>query len=303
MIVVLRAMLPPASQPLSSTATFVMPWLLGQVVGGGQAVPAAADDDHVVGGLGVGVAPEEVGVGHRSDLLHLGVEQGLGGDLGRDTPPEVAKYRRCVPGVASSIGSQAYAIGPPDGVPVGGAGDVADACGPRAVTGSLPITTSALSSGDQLAGDVRRQRVAAEEVLVRPDGEAQPGLVRVVLGGHVDAPEPIALLQPEAGERGPAARRSAGPVRPERVPQLQAQVGAWCRAPSPARRRTRQRIAVTGTWPTYPRLAGEVAEALVRQVQVGQRLDQLPGPRPPHADAAGAGRDVAHVDAAPARAG
>ena len=36
--------------------------VLGQEVGGGQAVPAAADDHGVVGGLGLRVAPEEVRV-------------------------------------------------------------------------------------------------------------------------------------------------------------------------------------------------------------------------------------------------
>ena len=59
-MVVLRAMLPPASQPRSSTATSVMPWLLGQVVGGGQAVAAAADDDHVVRTLRLGRAPQRL---------------------------------------------------------------------------------------------------------------------------------------------------------------------------------------------------------------------------------------------------
>ena len=58
MIVVLRAMFPPASQPRSSTATSVMPWLLRQVVGGREAVPAAADDHDVVGALRLRVAPE-----------------------------------------------------------------------------------------------------------------------------------------------------------------------------------------------------------------------------------------------------
>ena len=49
MIVVLRPVLPPPSQPFSSTATLRMPCSLGQVVGGGEAVAAGADDDHVVG--------------------------------------------------------------------------------------------------------------------------------------------------------------------------------------------------------------------------------------------------------------
>ena len=57
MIVVLRPVLPPPSQPLSSTAMFRDAVLLGEVVGGREPVPAGPDDDHVIGRLGLGRAP------------------------------------------------------------------------------------------------------------------------------------------------------------------------------------------------------------------------------------------------------
>ena len=51
MIVVLRPVLPPPSQPFSSTATLRDPVLLGQVVGRGQPVAARTDDHDVIGRL------------------------------------------------------------------------------------------------------------------------------------------------------------------------------------------------------------------------------------------------------------
>ena len=53
----------PAGQPAALHDRHVRdPVVLREVVGGGEAVPAAADDHDVVGGLWVGVAPEPVGV-------------------------------------------------------------------------------------------------------------------------------------------------------------------------------------------------------------------------------------------------
>ena len=53
----------PARQPAPLQHRHVGdPVVLGQVVRGREAVPAAADDDHVVGPLGLRVAPQEVGV-------------------------------------------------------------------------------------------------------------------------------------------------------------------------------------------------------------------------------------------------
>ena len=54
---VLRPALPEPIQPFSSTATLVMPVLLRKVIGGGEPVPAAADDHRVIAGLGRGIAP------------------------------------------------------------------------------------------------------------------------------------------------------------------------------------------------------------------------------------------------------
>ena len=56
MIVVLRPVLPPPSQPFSSTAMLRHAVLLGEVVGGGEPVAAGADDDGVVGGFRLGRA-------------------------------------------------------------------------------------------------------------------------------------------------------------------------------------------------------------------------------------------------------
>ena len=47
-MVVLRPTLPPPSQPLSTTATRFSPCSLARVVGGRQAVPATADNHHVI---------------------------------------------------------------------------------------------------------------------------------------------------------------------------------------------------------------------------------------------------------------
>ena len=56
-MVVLRPVLPPPIQPFSSTATLREAVLAGEVVGGAEPVAAAADDQRVVGGLGLGAAP------------------------------------------------------------------------------------------------------------------------------------------------------------------------------------------------------------------------------------------------------
>ena len=62
MIVVFRAMLPPASQPFFQDGDVGHPVVLGQEVRRRQAVPAAADNDGVVRGLGLGVPPKEIRV-------------------------------------------------------------------------------------------------------------------------------------------------------------------------------------------------------------------------------------------------
>ena len=57
MIVVLRPVLPPPSQPLFSAPRHGDAVLLGEVIGGREAVPAAADDDHVIVGARLGRRP------------------------------------------------------------------------------------------------------------------------------------------------------------------------------------------------------------------------------------------------------
>ncbi len=54
---VLRPVLPPPIHPFSSTAILREPVFGGEVVGGAEAVSAAADDDRVVGGLWLRLAP------------------------------------------------------------------------------------------------------------------------------------------------------------------------------------------------------------------------------------------------------
>ncbi len=53
------------------------PVVLGQVVGGGQTVSAAADDHDVVGGLGVRIAPEEVRVLRQLLRVHWALQSFL----------------------------------------------------------------------------------------------------------------------------------------------------------------------------------------------------------------------------------
>ena len=54
---VLRPTLPPPIQPFSRTATLRTPILLGEVIGRRESVPAAADDDDVVIGPRLRIAP------------------------------------------------------------------------------------------------------------------------------------------------------------------------------------------------------------------------------------------------------
>ena len=62
MSVVLRAMLPPASQPLLQDRDVGDAMVFGQVVRGRQAMPATTDDDDVVGRFRRRVAPKELGM-------------------------------------------------------------------------------------------------------------------------------------------------------------------------------------------------------------------------------------------------
>src|SRR5207248_9452948 len=68
---------------------------------------------------------------------------------------------------------------------------------------------------------LEQSRAPDEVALVELDGEAESGLPGRVLRGHVRAPHPVALLEPQRVDRLVAARDEA--VRPaglpERVPE------------------------------------------------------------------------------------
>ncbi len=141
-------------------------------------------------------------------------------------------------------------------------------------------------------------RLADETGLVAADGEADSRLVRIVLVGHVDAPGPVTLLQPQGVEGGaPGRDRSEVPAGlPERVPEPEAEVGGGVQLPAQladvAQAQGRDRDVADVGLP-----GAEVAERLVREVVRRERLDEVAGERAPDADAAGAGGDVPDVDA------
>ena len=144
------------------------------------------------------------------------------------TPAPKYSISTSVPGPAAAAAGPGVGDVLPRGAAVGRAGHI-----PR----RAPLHVHRLAAhhdlgriGDDQAGQPLpgpgpfpgHQRVPAQEVtLARPDREAEPGLVRVVFGGHVHAPGPVALFQPQAVERGPARRDHAvvRPGRPQRVPQ------------------------------------------------------------------------------------
>ena len=86
------------------------------------------------------------------------------------------------------------------------------------------------------------QRVAADELagLVQLHGEAEAGLVRVVLGGDVDAPHPVALLDPQRVDGAvPAGDQAvAEPPPPRARPTGRRRTPSGSTAPSRARPRT-----------------------------------------------------------------
>ena len=82
----------------------------------------------------------------------------------------------------------------------------------------------------------RDERVPADEGrrLVEPNREAETRFVRVVFGGHVGAPDPVALLDAQRVDRAVAA--ADDPVRgagfPDRVPEGQPVFGGAVELPS-----------------------------------------------------------------------
>src|SRR6266568_5424497 len=140
-----------------------------------------------------------------TDAGHRGVEQRLLGHAGRQPVSEVLHVHA---GAGHGRGGGKPGVGDrrADAVPVRGAGDVAE---------RDSVYVDRLLAEDDGLGIVENEarefpggllgaeeRVAADEVaLVEPDGEPEPRLVRIVLGGHVRAPRPVALLQTQAVER------------------------------------------------------------------------------------------------------
>src|SRR5215207_10722941 len=108
-----------------------------------------------------------------------------------------------------------------------------------------------------------------------------------MLGGHVRPPHPVALLQPEPAESAAAARDDAQrlPSLPQEIPQPQAEISRGVELPPElpdVREPERDDRNLTHEDP----VRSEEPERLVREVVLGQALDQLARARPPYPDAA-----------------
>ena len=91
---VLRAMLPPASQPFSSTATFIQAMRFGEVVSCREAMPAAAHDNHVIVGFERGTAPLPIPAGVTGEGI---------ADQGKDRKPgHRAVYAKMTPVISAT---------------------------------------------------------------------------------------------------------------------------------------------------------------------------------------------------------
>ena len=130
----------------------------------------------------------------------------------------------------------------------------------------------------------RGERIPADEAagLVEADGEAQAGLVRVLLGRDVDAPHPVALLDPEGVDGPVAAGHQAVSLacRPEPRPRGRPRNPSGSRAPSPAR----PRRSPAPPAPAPGRATGlgrEVREGLVGQGRPRSGAGAGPGPPGP----------------------
>ena len=118
------------------------------------------------------------------------------------------------------------------------------------------------------------QRVASPDEaarLVELDAEAEPGLVRRRLGRDVRAPDPVALLQPQALDRPVAAGDQ--PVRlarrPQRAPTAPAPYSLDAYSSQPSSPTNVTRSARTGTSPTV--ISCEVMNGNAVVAQVGRR--------------------------------
>src|SRR6478736_2929091 len=233
---------------------------------------------------------------------HLRVDQRLCGDRGSDASTEVVD----LDAVADAQRGRQPGVGdrPADGVPEFGARDIPG--GPVVHVHRFRAQNHAAAVVDGQAGQPAGDRVVAhagqrvptdEGLLARADREAQAGLVRVVLGGHVGTPGPVTLLQPQTVERGPAGGDDAVPPagRPQHVPEALAVVRGGVQLPA--------QLAHVGQPHRGDRnpadanlLGAEVLQALVGEVVGADGLHDLAGQRSPQPDAAGAAGDVADLD-------
>ena len=139
-----------------------------------------------------------------------------------------------------------------------------------------------------------QRRLADEVVLGHPHRELHARGGRLVLGGHIGPPQPVALLDPQAVEGDPPGGDHVVGLAgvEEQIPQRRTVFGAGVDLPAeladighPQHR--------DGDRAEVGLQCAEVFELLVRQVVGAQRRHHVAGPRSPHADAAGAAGDVA----------
>src|SRR5918994_841957 len=228
-------------------------------------------------------------------LLHRRVEKRLLGDRGRVALPEVLDLEpgsglgelRRYPGVG-------YA--PPDRVPIGRARHISDrrvAAPYRLVAHDHDARVVEQEAGELLPWSLLfapEQRFPADEVaFVELDRETEARLVRVVLGGHVRPPHPVALLQPKAveGPTTPGDHAEGLPGLPQRIPEPQAHIRRSIdlppELPHVGDAQGGDRNLAQGRPPGV-----EETKRLVGKIVLGEALHQISSRRTPHPDAAGA---------------
>ena len=135
------------------------------------------------------------------------------------------------PGTASANGRYANAIDAPNSVPQRARGHPPDRStgdSDRFVAQHLAERVGEGETGQSAVGlTARGQGIPPQELLVQLHAEAEPGLVRRLVGGDVRAPVPVALLH-AAASRSPCSRRPQ-PVRLPRLDELTPQGGSVLR--------------------------------------------------------------------------
>ena len=167
---------------------------------------------------------------------------------------------------------------------------------PSTRTGSLPRQTARGRRGRGSAGGAAvrcvacvEQGVAADEAagLVEPHGEAEPGLVGRRLGGDVASPRP--------GSPSPAASSRSRGSRPAHALRAAPPPAAGPTASGRTRRGVElpaeladegDPLGEDGHRADGDRPGPQERERIVREVGVGERLEDVPGRRPPQAQAA-----------------